>query len=386
MSSRHRYPEATPVAVGVPVQAGLLPPAPHAALTPCDSAAARSVRIRTTALSVQKPALPPGLCNKLAKAVENFPLRILIADNSGSMRQGDGSRLIAAADGRSVRKLRSTRWQELGGDVMELAKMSIALEARTDIHLLNPCAGFGAMSVGPSWDGVAPLGPSVDMSQLARAMATSPHGTTPLTESVMQVVSMIAPSAPALRARGEQVCVIIATDGLPNDPSSFLEAVQALQSLPVWMVVRLCTDDSGVVSYWNELDAHLEAPLEVLDDVESEAEEVHAHNPWLTYSEPLHSARLFGLPGKLFDEIDEKALLPSQCREFVEDLLGVDCALPEPELDPGSFIDAVKLALSSVPPVYDPRGRGQLRSWIDISALEKHVKSGGHHAGPCIIL
>ena len=85
-----------------------------------------------------------------------------------------------------------------------------------------------------------------------QVMATSPGGTTPLTEAVMQLVSLIEPAAAQLRARGQQAVVVLATDGMPNDPPSFLAALQQLQLLPVWTVVRLCTDDPTLTLTWPE--------------------------------------------------------------------------------------------------------------------------------------
>ena len=60
------------------------------------------------------------------------------------------------------------------------------------------------------------------------------------------------------------------------------------QELPVWVVIRLCTDDDKIVDYWNNIDSQLELEMDILDDLFGEAAEVQSANPWLTYAEPMH--------------------------------------------------------------------------------------------------
>jgi hypothetical protein len=101
-------------------------------------------------------------------------------------------------------------------------------------------------------------------------------------------------------------------------------------------VIRLCTDESRIVDYWNNIDAELEINMDVLDDFESEAKECYVvstfcmtrtfffhffyfskkfelssaifywtfsdfylifcsqHNKWLTYGMPIQRMREFG--------------------------------------------------------------------------------------------
>ena len=117
-----------------------------------------------------------------------------------------------------------------------------------------------------------------------------------------------------LRANGQKACVIIATDGESSD-GNIAEAMAPLKNLPVWVVVRLCTDEENIVQYWNNIDEQLELSMDVLDDFPGEAQEVHAKNPWLTYGEPIQRLREFGIAIKELDLLDEAALSPDQVRQ-----------------------------------------------------------------------
>lgn len=325
---------------------------------------------------------PLGLTNILSTSIEGFPVRFVVVDNSGSMQSMDGSRLVRDQRG-ALKSIASTRWAELGDVICEMADVASALGAATHFHLLNPSPigqYFALADDGTS--GVAGAGAACAADTVKAAMKTSPGGTTPLTEHVQFITSLIAPSAQHLRTQGQKAVVVLATDGLPNDPNSFLHALQELQRLPVWLVVRLCTNEEHVVKYWSDIDAQLEAPLETLDDVHGEAQEVYEKNPWLTYAPSLHLARTMGLQDKLFDLLDEQSLLPSQAKTLIEKIVGCK-ELPEPEIDQKLFFDSLRRELSNLPPVYNPVFK-TMKPWIDVSKLQRLLNKG-KDKGDCII-
>ena len=136
---------------------------------------------------------------------------------------------------------------------------------------------------------------------------TKPTGVTPLTNHIIDIHRTILPLAPQLRATGKRIVIVIATDGLPTDDygqsnnlarQQLTDSLRELEGLPIWIVIRLCTDEDNVVEFYNELDDNLELNMDVLDDFCGEAAEVYEHNSWLNYALPLHRMREMGYHGK----------------------------------------------------------------------------------------
>jgi hypothetical protein len=52
--------------------------------------------------------------------------------------------------------------------------------------------------------------------------------------------------------------------------------------------------------------------MDILDDITGEAREVSSNNRWLTYGEPMHRMREFGVTMKELDLLDEGSLVGDQ--------------------------------------------------------------------------
>ena len=97
------------------------------------------------------------------------------------------------------------------------------------------------------------------------AFEDSPRGGTPLCKHIVEVVNQILPIAGTLRSKGQRAVVVIATDGESSD-GDITACLRPLERLPVYLVIRLCTDDPKIVDYWNTIYASLELDMDVLDE------------------------------------------------------------------------------------------------------------------------
>mmetsp|Transcript_61441 Transcript_61441/g.90118 ORF Transcript_61441/g.90118 Transcript_61441/m.90118 type:complete len:386 (+) Transcript_61441:78-1235(+) len=316
--------------------------------------------------------MPKGLAEEMVRSCEEFPLRIWIIDNSGSMATSDGHRPIQKPGGKEG-LVDCSRWAELGDSLQWHATMAAFLAAPTEFRLLNPPEG-GAMQVLEC--GVGPE-PTSEIKAVQQMLASGPRGVTPLCAQIRQVVARVRREEGRLRAKGQKCIVVIASDGQASDGNVEVE-LRPLRELPVWLVVRLCTDEDNVVEYWNGIDEDIELEMDVLDDLSGEAAEITEQNPWLTYATPLHRIREWGTSNKFMDFLDEKRLTSSEFVEFAKIIFGRDATegLPHPTANWPGFKEKMLILLSKTPLVWDPL-RERKRPWVSMKKLQRCYKPGG---------
>mmetsp|Transcript_23741 Transcript_23741/g.33173 ORF Transcript_23741/g.33173 Transcript_23741/m.33173 type:complete len:419 (+) Transcript_23741:236-1492(+) len=352
-----------------------------------------------------------GLAHAVRQNSSLYPLRIWVVDNSGSMISGDGKRLVETSKRSKVKLVSCSRWAELQECVVYHANMAALMDAPTRFTLLND-AGFQArQEYGVAIGGVDRSSSSVesDVQFLTGSLKQiSPSGVTPLARHIDDIYDTVSAFEPELRQNGQRIVVVLATDGLPTDgtgvPSStareiFEHALKRLMCLPVWIVVRLCTNvrslclsrlylflnyayaflyflkychfiqDKSIVRYYEGLDSALEVNLDVLDDFLDEAKEVYMHNPWLCYGLPLHRCREMGFHNQLLDLIDERPLTVDEISDFMC-LLCHGMPRVDPMVDWELFCDNIAIALKSEQKQWNPVSR-QMTPWVNINMLHR---------------
>ena len=329
-----------------------------------------SVEERVSALKRQFMGMPAGIAEQFAQSAGTFAQRYFIVDNSGSMSLGDGHKLLAT--GGKTAMVSCSRWQEIGETLKYLGQVAVTLRAPTEFRLLNPPTNGSAQVVRIGYGG------RDELRDVDEMIASRPTGRTPLCAAVRAVSDDIFARRTELLHSGKRVAVIIASDGEASD-GNVANALRPLRDLPCWVVIRLCTDDDSVVSYWNGVDDELELDLDVLDDLHGEAKEVHAFSPFLTYGLALHRLREFGTAVKLFDILDERKLKTHELLDLVTLIFGTDAKefLPHPDLSFSKFLKGLdhiqKTRKKDFPPVLDPI-KARVRPWFDVKKIGRaHV-------------
>jgi hypothetical protein len=236
----------------------------------------------------------------------------------GSMATCDGKVMIES--GGKTANVTCSRWEELGASIAWHSEMAEATQTPTTFRLLNPPGG-GAQQMFTAGTSLSPAASSHSLDSARKTMSTSPCGRTPLCAQIREVFSSISRESASLNASGKKALVVIASDGASSD-GDVAAALRLFRDLPVWVVIRLCTDEDAVVNYWNGIDEELELDMDVLDDLCGEAAEANRENGWLTYGRPLHQLREWGVTAKEFDLLDERTFNGVEARAFLNLILG----------------------------------------------------------------
>jgi hypothetical protein len=295
---------------------------------------------------------PKGLQNSFLKSTRKIPIRFFICDNSGSMIANDGHKQVGG------KLVTCSRWSELSESLKFHVELSTHSNCPSEFRLLNNAPPI----LVHKDDG---------HSQMTALLDESPSGATPLCRHVREVIQQIKSIEHKLRETNQRACIVILTDGDSSDGNLIYE-MKPLEKLPVWVVVRLCTDEKNIVDFWNNIDQNLELDMDVLDDISGEAEEVYGVNPGFTYGQPLHHLREFGCTIKEFDLLDESALTDESMRGLCHCILGGNLSEYRDSLgDFSSFRSLIEKKLQSEGKVWDPITK-KMQPWIKLSELARN--------------
>lgn len=331
--------------------------------------------------------VPFGLSQLIGEEDRMIGLRIFLLDNSGSTSSYDGKYLEAAPGGR-MNMITCSRWQEIKRMALEQARCQIATGTPCEFVLLNPVSGRGNLQEGIDICCINPSHGNTEgqLSSLDRMLGNvRPNGATPLAQSLRQIHQRISTTHGHLARQGLRTVVVVATDGLPTSQgytptdAAKAEVVQVLRQLsvdlPVFIVIRLCTDEDSVVDYYNRIDEEEELPLEVIDDLESEAKEIQEQgNDWLTYSPMVHMIREGGTFMKLLDLLDERKLNALEVRLLAGHFLQLEDHQPLPLSDVKEFRRKAEENLKQMPQVYDPLWK-RMAPCINTRRLRREIRT-----------
>lgn len=153
------------------------------------------------------------------------------------------------------------------------------------------------VGLGSSKDGGAAL------TRIKSLMDEVPRGETPICKQIKAVVEQVKAIEAELLSTGSIVLLVILTDGISTD-GNIVDALRALEGLPVQIIVRVSSDESDTIEYWHDVNANIDIDTVVLDELECEGTQIFDNNSWLAYGDALHRAREYGVTLPAMDNVD----------------------------------------------------------------------------------
>ena len=291
------------------------------------------------------------------------------------MRRMDAHRIVFDRHG-TPQYQECSRWDDVSESARAFSTLADVASLPTEVRLLNNnlpvVVGIGRSSSGAGATSTSATTSTGATSNLARVMTQltyEPAGTTPMCRQLLDIIEQLRCMEHELRASGKIALLVIMTDCESTD-GSIVDVLKPLEGMPLKIVVRLSTNDVATSDYWHAVNSQLDLDVTVLEDVETEASEVLDNNPWVTYSEPLHRLREFGVAAPALAHLDQRQLSRTEIAALLGLLLGQPLS-PNPEQDWPAFVEAAAQAAQVLPMVWCPV-RNQPRPLIDTEQLARH--------------
>eukprot|EP00927_Polykrikos_kofoidii_P000765 TRINITY_DN10292_c0_g1_i2.p1 TRINITY_DN10292_c0_g1~~TRINITY_DN10292_c0_g1_i2.p1 ORF type:complete len:455 (-),score=77.45 TRINITY_DN10292_c0_g1_i2:34-1398(-) len=329
--------------------------------------------------------VPWYLAENLTHEEADVGRRVFLLDNSGSTSCADGHVLLEKSSGDHY-CVPATRWEEIRAMAIDHAKWHAAVGTPCDFLLLNSPRP-GAPMQGRDYAVIDPDEGDIEgqMQVLLNLLdRNGPRGGTPLAQRLQALRARLMHNEEVMN--GSRITLTIATDGLPTsvspestpeDQATFVEELRRFaQAFNAMVIIRLTTDDEEVVGFCNRLDAEVELPLDIIDDLHGEASELFLQgNGWLTYSPLLHRLREAGATNKLFDVLDERRLTIGEISELSQMLFRKRDEPPFPRHNAELLFEIIAKHVAVAAPVFDGR-RSCMVPPVDLRMLRKALSLG----------
>ena len=303
----------------------------------------------------------------------------------------------------SITNVSCTRWEEVTSTLLWHGNFAALMKAPTAIRLVNaPMVGH------PQQIGIASteqVNVAAELSKLQALVQQIPSGSGGQLSHLREIVNSCLGTPLELLAK-RSMAIIFVTDRLPVNEygqegeavtQQFVETLNELKGLPVWVVIRLSTDEPRVVDFYNDLDTKMVhvsgdlcgAPpihLDVLDDYVSEAASVNEFNPWLNYAYPLHLCRESAVNFPVFDALNDRPLNHDELVDFINLLFDrnqqawAQQPLPNPKTHYAEFRADVLYLVRRNGTLYNPIKKRVL-PWIDVNQMERIYGPPGASTG-----
>ena len=133
-----------------------------------------------------------------------------------------------------------------------------------------------------------------NLSSLLAKLLIEPTGSKPMCKHIRNITEQVKEMESNLLGNRTIALLTIITDGASTD-GHIIEALKPLEGMPIQIMIRLYTEEEEVLEYWQDVSAHLDLDIIILRGHKAESHIIAEHNKWLTYGEPMHRLREFGV-------------------------------------------------------------------------------------------